>query len=211
MTTLSFYRTIAGQSRITTRSAAQLSGLGISTTSMALKRLAAENLVTRVKRGAWLVGPAVGRPGALVAAVAQPYEAYLSGWSALRHHGRIQQFPEIQFGVTLGRPAKASVPGASVQLHHISPALFAGYAYDSAAEGLVASPEKALFDLAYFAAMNRRPMSGALPETDLKGIRWKKLLRWLRDIPSEGTRTAVERSLRRLRDQQAGAASEDPL
>ena len=200
MTTLSFYQKIAGHRRVTTRSAAQLTGLGISTASMALRRLEAEHLVTRIKRGAWLVGPAAGKPGALVAAAARvPYEAYVSGWSALRHHGQIQRLPEIHFGVTLGRPADVSLAGAyQVQLHHINPDLFTGYAYDSTADGLVASSEKALFDTGYFAAMNRRPMSGALPETDLKGIRWSKLQGSLRRIPNPSIGTAVERSLRKL-------------
>ncbi len=203
MTTLSFYRKIAEQRRVTTRLAAQLAGLGMSTASMALQRLAAEGLVTRIKRGAWLVGPAASKPAALVAAAAQPYDAYLSGWSALRHHKRLQQFPETNFGVTLGRPAEIAAGGAAVRLHHIKPALFTGYAYDSTAEGLVASPEKALFDVAYFSAMNRRPLSGTLPEIDLQGFRWSELQRWLRRIPNPGIRTAVDRSLRGLRQQNA--------
>jgi predicted transcriptional regulator of viral defense system len=207
MTTLSFYRKIAEQRRVTTRLAAQLAGLGMSTASMALQRLAAEGLVTRIKRGAWLVGPAASKPAALVAAAAQPYDAYLSGWSALRHHKRLQQFPETNFGVTLGRPAEIAVGGATVRLHHIKPALFTGYAYDSTAEGLVASPEKALFDVAYFSAMNRRPSSGTLPEIDLQGFRWSELQRWLRRIPNPGIRTAVDRSLRGLRQQNAESNS----
>ncbi|HEY4302736.1 MAG TPA: hypothetical protein VGM73_17840 [Candidatus Didemnitutus sp.] len=204
MKTLSFYRKIAGQRRVTTRSAALLAGLTLATASMALRRLAAEGLVTRIKPGAWLVGPAATKPGALVAAAAQPYEAYLSGWSALRHHGRIQQFPEIQFGVTLGRPAEVTVADTAVRLHHIKPTLFTGYAYDPAVEGLVASPEKALFDLAYFSAMNRRRLSGTLPETDLTGFRWSALQGWLRRIPNASVRTLVERRVRELRDRHAG-------
>jgi predicted transcriptional regulator of viral defense system len=182
-----------------------LTSVGISTASMALRRLAAEGLVTRIKPGAWLVGPGATKPAALVAAAAEPYECYLSGWSALRYHGRIQQLPETHFGVTLGRPAEIALAGARLQLHHIKPALFAGYAYDSAADGLVASPEKALFDVAYFSAMNRRPMSGALPETNLKGFHWGALRGWLRQIPSPGIRTAVERSLRKLRAEHSGS------
>jgi len=201
MKTLSFYRTISGHRQVTTRSAALLAGLEMSTASMALKRLAAEGLVTRIKPGAWLVGQAATKPAALVAAAAQPYEAYLSGWSALRHHGRIQQFPETHFGVTLGRPAEVVAAGATVALRHIKPDLFTGYAYNATAEGLVASPEKALFDVAYFSAMNRRPLSGALPETDLKGFRWGELQGWLRRITNPGVRTMVERSLGNLREQ----------
>lgn len=204
MTTLSFYKKIAGHRRVTTRSAAQLAGLEISTASMALQRLANENLVTRVKRGAWLVGPITNKAGALAAAAAHPFEAYLSGWSALRFHGRIQQLPVTHFGVTLGRPAKVSIAGASIQLRHINPALFRGYAFDPTVDGLVASSEKALFDIAYFSAMNRRPLSGSLPETNLKGIRWSELQVWLRRIPNPSIRTAVERSLARLRRQQTG-------
>lgn len=203
MKTLSFYQRLAGHRRVTTRSAAQLANLGISTASMALLRLAAEGLVTRIKPGAWLVGPASTMPAALVAAGAEPFEAYLSGWSALRYHGRIQQFPEIHFGVTLGRPAQFAVAGTVIRLHHIKPTLFTGYAYDPAAEGLVASPEKALFDVAYFSAMNRRRMSGTLPETDISGLRWGELKRWLRRIPAPSIRTAVERGIRKLREQNA--------
>jgi predicted transcriptional regulator of viral defense system len=205
MKTLSLFKKLSHHGRVTTRSTSLLAGIGMSTASMALQRLADEGLVTRIKPGAWLVGPAATKPGALVAAAAQPYEAYLSGWSALRHHGRIQQFPETHFGVTLGRPAELKVAGMVIRLHHIKPALFAGYEYDSTVEGLVASPEKALFDLAYFSAMNRRPLSGSLPETDLKGFRWSKLQDWLRRIPSLSIRTAVEQRLRKLREQHAGA------
>jgi predicted transcriptional regulator of viral defense system len=205
MTTLSLYQKLAGHHRVTTRSTSQLASIGMSTASMALQRLAAEGLVTRIKPGAWLVGPAATKPGALVAAAAQPYEAYLSGWSALRHQGRIQQFPETHFGVTLGRPAELKVADTVIRLHHIKPALFTGYAYDSTVEGLIASPEKALFDLAYFSAMNRRSLSGTLPETDLKGFRWSKLQEWLRRIPSPSIRTAVEQRLRKLREQHAEA------
>jgi predicted transcriptional regulator of viral defense system len=189
---------------VTTRSAALLTGLGMSTASMALMRLAAEGLVTRIKRGAWLIGPAAAKPAALVAAAAQPYEAYLSGWSALRHHGRLQQFPETHFGVTLGRPSEVIAAGAIIALRHINPSLFTGYTYEATADGLVASPEKALFDVAYFSAMNRRPMSGTLPETDLEGFRWSELQGWLRRITNPGIRTKVERNLSNLREQHSG-------
>lgn len=204
MTTLSFYKKIAAQRHVTTRSAAQLAGMPVNTASMALQRLAAEGLVTRIKSGSWLVGSAVREPAALVAAVARPYEAYLSGWSALRHHGRIQQFPETHFGVTLGRPADVKVASVRLQLHHITPALFTGYDFVVALGGHVASPEKALFDLAYFAAVSRTRLSGRLPETELNGLRWAKVQDWLRRIPVSRVRTRVEQKLRLLREEHSG-------
>ena len=68
---------------------------------------------------------------------------------------------------------------------------------------VVASPEKALFDLAYFSVMNRRRLSGTLPETNLKGFRWNELQGWLRRIPTASIRAAVQSKLRRLREQHA--------
>jgi hypothetical protein len=68
-------------------------------------------------------------------------------------------------------------------------------------EGFLASPEKALFDLAYLSTMNRSQVSGSLPETDLKGMRWSEVQSWLRRIPSTRIRAAVEQAVRSLRDQ----------
>jgi len=129
--------------------------------------------------------------------------AYLSGWSALRLHDRIQQIPQTQFAVTLGRPAELEMPGGRVSLHRIRPELFGGYVFDPRVEGFVASPEKALFDLAYLSAMNRSSVSGSLPETNLKGMRWKELQTWLRRIPTPRVRAAVERVLRAIRERHA--------
>ncbi len=208
MTTVSFYQKISSQRQLTTRSTAQLAGLSIASASMALKRLASEGLVTRIKPGEWLVGAAAREPAALVAAVASPYEAYLSGWSALRHHGRIQQFPETHFGVTLGRSADMKVAGVRVRLHHVTPALFTGYDFVPELGGHVASQEKALFDLAYFAAVSRSRLSGRLPETELNGLRWADIQGWLRQIPAVRVRTRVEQKLRSLREEHAGPVIE---
>jgi hypothetical protein len=203
MTTLGFYQKLSGQTPITTRAAAQLAGVSIPAASMALRRLAAEGLCLSLKKGIWLVGKASSKPGALVTAAAAPYVAYLSGWSALRLHGRIQQIPQMQFAVTLGRPGELETPGGRVALHRLTPGLFGGYAYDPRAEGFVASPEKALFDLAYLSSMNRSRVSGNLPETDLKGLRWKEVQAWLRRIATPRIRAAVDRALKSLREQHA--------
>ena len=204
MTTLGFYQKLAGQKRITTRTAAQLAGVSIPAASMALRRLAADGLSTSLKKGTWLLGAASSKPGALVTAAADPYLAYLSGWSALRLHDRIQQIPQTEFAITLGRPGEMEMPGGRIALHRIKPALFGGYAYDARVDGFVASPEKALFDLAYLTAMNRSQVSGSLPETNLKGLRWKEVQTWLRRIPTPRVRAAVERALRSIRGKHVG-------
>jgi len=206
MTTLGFYRKLAGQKRITTRTAAQLADVSIPAASMALRRLAVEGLSTPLKKGSWIIGTASFKPGALVTAAAEPYVAYLSGWSALRLHERIQQLPQTQFAVTLGRPGEVKMAGERIALHRIKPELFGGYAYDARVDGFVASPEKAVFDLAYLTAMNRSSVSGSLPETDLKGLRWKEVQTWLRRIPTPRVRAAVEQALDTIRKQHASAA-----
>ena len=205
MTTLGFYQKLAGQKRITTRMAAQLAGVSIPAASMALRRLAADGLSVPLKKGSWMIGVDLARPGALVTAAADPYLAYLSGWSALRLHERIQQLPQTQFAITLGRPGDVDMPGGRIALHRIKPELFGGYEYDIRVDGFVASPEKAVFDLAYLTAMNRSRVSGNLPETDLAGLRWKEVQMWLRRIRTPRVRAAVAEALAQIRRQQDGA------
>jgi predicted transcriptional regulator of viral defense system len=204
MTTLAFYQKLTGEKWVTTRTAAQLAGVSIPAASMALRRLAADGLSTPLKKGSWMIGSTSSKPGALVTAAADPYVAYLSGASALRLHGRIQQLPQSQFAVTLGRPGEVKMAGGRIALHRIKPELFGGYAYDTRVDGFVASPEKAVFDLAYLAAMNRSQVSGSLPETNLKGLRWSEVRKWLRRIPTPRVRAAVEQALDTIRQQHAG-------
>jgi predicted transcriptional regulator of viral defense system len=207
MTAVEFYQKLAGHKRVTTRMAAQLAGVGITAASMALRRLAADGLSQPLKRGSWMIGAETSKPGALVTAAADPYVAYLSGWSALRLHDRIQQLPQIQFAVTLGRPRDVDMPGGRIALHRIKPELFGGFAYDIRVDGFVASPEKAVFDLAYLTAMNRSRVSGNLPETDLAGLKWKEVQSWLRRIQTPRIRAAVADALAKIRRQQAGTGN----
>ncbi len=203
MNATGFFQKLAGHKRITTREAAQLTGLSIPATSMALRRLAAEGLSMPLKKGNWLLGKSTSKPGTLVTAAADPYQAYLSGWSALRIHDRIQQIPQKQFAVTLGRPGEVDIAGTKIALHRITPELFDGYTYDSRVDGFVASPEKAIFDLAYLAAMNRSRVSGSLPETNLRRLKWKQVKDWTARIRTASLQQAVERNLKRIHEQHA--------
>ena len=206
MTSVAFYQKLRGHQRITTRDAAQLTGLSIPAASMALRRLAAGGLSTPLKKGNWLLGVPSSKPGALVTAAPEPYQAYLSGWSALRLHDRIQQIPQKHFAMTLGRPGEMDIAGTRIALYSITPALFGGYSFDSRVDGSVATPEKAVFDLAYLKAMNRSRVSASLPETDLRGLRWKDVRHWVRLIPTSRVQAAVEKNLEEIRRQHAANA-----
>jgi len=206
MTSVGFYQKLSGHKRITTREASQLTGLSIPAASMALRRLAAGGLSTPLKKGNWLLGVPSSKLGALVTAAAEPYQAYLSGWSALRLHDRIQQIPQKHFAMTLGRPGEMDIAGTQIALHTITPALFGGYSFDSRVDGFVATPEKAVFDLAYLKAMNRSRVSASLPEADLSGLQWNDVRHWVRLIPASRVREAVERNLDSMRQQHAANA-----
>ena len=208
MNASSFYRKLLCHNWVTTREAAQLTGLSIPAASMALRRLSTEGLATALKRGHWLVGGSALKPGVLVAAAADPYQAYLSGWSALRVHDRIQQIPQKHFAMTLGRPGEIEMAGAKLSFHCIAPELFGGYSHDSRVDGFVASAEKAIFDLAYLAAMNRSLVSGNLPETEMCGLKWREVKAWVGRISGSSVRRAVERQLERIRGQLAVSAEE---
>lgn len=201
MNATAFYQKLAAHNHVTTREASQLTGLSIPAASMALRRLAAEGLATLLKRGHWMIGQPTSHPGILVTAASDPYPAYLSGWSALRIHDRIQQIPGLHFAVTLGRPGEKKIAGTRIAFHCIAPDLFGGYELDTRADGFVASPEKALFDLAYLAAMNRSRVHGNLPETDLSRLQWKEAKHWISRIQRPALRQAVERNLQRIREQ----------
>ena len=208
MNASAFYRKLIGHNRVTTREAAQLTGLSIPAASMALQRLSTEGLATPLKRGHWLVGSSELKPGALVAAAADPYQAYLSGWSALRVHDRIQQIPQKHFAITLGRPGEIEMAGVKVSFHSMMPELFGGYTQDSRVDGFVASAEKAIFDLAYLSAMNRSRISGNLPETNLRGLKWRETKAWIGRIPESSVRRAAEKQLERIREQHTGNVEE---
>ena len=116
--------------------------------------------------------------------------------------GRVADRVEIRrYGPRVA--AEVEMPDSRVALHRIRPELFGGYVYDSRVEGFVAPPEKALFDVAYLAAVNRSRVSGSLPETDLKGLRWSEARIWLRRIRTPRIRAALERALRSIREQHA--------
>jgi hypothetical protein len=90
----------------------------------------------------------------------------------------------------------------------LNTSMFGGYSHDSRVDEFVASAEKAIFNLAYLAAINRSPMSGNLPETDLRGLKWKEVKAWIDGISGSSVRRAVERQLERIRWQHAKHAEE---
>ena len=138
-----------------------LTGLHPSAATHALNRLSAQGLLTKIKRGLWLTGPARDVSSfELLPFLAAPWPAYVSLYSALSQYSVIEEVPHVVYGVTSGRPAKIKTPLGAFHLHHLPPRLIWGYQAQRTAHGIIhmAEPEKAFLDLIYLSLIPRSPL-----------------------------------------------------
>jgi len=157
--------------------------------SKLLARLARDGLIVRLRRGLWAVTTQVN-PYTLPPYLTAPYPSYISAWTALYHHGLIDQIPQQIYVVSLDRSKKIKTPVAMFAVRHISPALFEGY---TARDGVfMATPEKALFDAIYLAgALGRQ--HAFFPEVEIpKRLDRHQVRRWVHRISSTRMRVLVE-------------------
>jgi predicted transcriptional regulator of viral defense system len=137
-------------------------------------------------------------PNRVAELLVAPYPAYLSLHSALRIHDMIEQIPVVTYVVSLARSQRVRTSAGAYSFHHIRPELFVGY--QQRAHFKVATPEKALFDLAYLAGGRSRLRAG-VPELELpKRFRHRDLRRFVALIPSSRGRTLVEQRLEKILD-----------
>jgi predicted transcriptional regulator of viral defense system len=179
-----------------TRDVSALLQVSPANASALLGRLAAHELVGRLARGKWTLGP--GSRGLVAEQVAAPYPAYVSLQSALFRHGAIEQVPAITYAVTLGRARRVHTPLGTVSLHRMPPELFGGFT-EAEDGGKIATVEKALFDLVYLSPTRSR-LFVKLPELELpRSFRWAETARWTKQIAGKSRRVFVETKLSELR------------
>lgn len=193
-----------GRPVIETREAAARLSLSMPRTSNLLSSLAASGLARRLRRGLWTLDPNLD-PFVLAPYLTAPDPAYVSFWSALAHHGMIEQIPRQIYVASLHPTARITTTLASYSVHQIAPELFDGYT-GSEQRGYVATPEKALFDTVYLRAPGGE--RAFLPELSLpERFETAKLDDWVARIARPGLRTLVARKLadvlRRLRHEPA--------
>ncbi|MGH2467725.1 MAG: type IV toxin-antitoxin system AbiEi family antitoxin domain-containing protein [Candidatus Limnocylindrales bacterium] len=171
-----------GRPLITTRDAAVRLEQTESAASHLLRRLADAGVVRKVRRGLWAVEPEVD-PMQVVPWLTAPYPGYVSLWSALHAHGMLSQIPRETHAVSLGRPQRVTTPLGVVVVHQVAPEVFGGF--ETPADGIaLASPAKAIFDIAYLAATHGRRFRH-LPEVSLgRGYRGRDARAWVSRIPS---------------------------
>jgi predicted transcriptional regulator of viral defense system len=110
----------------------------------AAQRLLARRLLLRVGPELYANGL---RPPSLEAAACALRPAYISLEHALFLHGVLDQAPAVVTCVTLGRPGRVTTGLGELEFHRIAPRLYTGF--EATPSGLLATPEKALLDLAY--------------------------------------------------------------
>ena len=173
-----------------TREVASRLSITVSHASHILRTLNDSGLVLRIRHGLWSLDPQI-EPFAVPPYLTAPFPAYVSLWSALAHHGMIEQIPRRVSAASLDRSRQIPTALGTYSIHHLAPVLFGGYSH---LDGLgdIADPEKALFDTIYV----RVPRGGStyLPEIDLpESFRREQLEMWIDRIPAPRLKTLVSR------------------
>ncbi|MBI3292138.1 MAG: type IV toxin-antitoxin system AbiEi family antitoxin domain-containing protein [Elusimicrobia bacterium] len=140
--------------------------------TQALRRLAAQGLITRIKRGLW-----VNRilqdfhPFEAVPFLTAPWPSYVSLYSALAEAGVVDEIPEITYAVSSGRPDQQRTLVGVFFIHHLPTRLMWGYEMKMVGQGRypLADPEKAFLDLVYLALVPR----SSLGFPHKRGSRWE--------------------------------------
>lgn len=165
------------------------------TASKLLRRLAADGVITRIRRGLWALTSSPD-PSLLPESLTAPYPSYVSTWTALYRHGMIDQIPREIYIASVDRSKRIKTPVGMFIVQHVTPDLFGGFQASNGTR--VATPEKALFDTVYLAE-SRGKRFASLPELDLpSGFDEAELGRWVQRIASSRLRTLVAQRLNEI-------------
>lgn len=138
-----------------------LTGLSDVNSTKTLLRLAAQDLVVRIKRGVWVNKLATSlNPYEAVPYLRAPWPAYVSLHSALADYGVVEEIPHVVYAVTATMPKKYSTPIGQFRFHHLPERLIWGFEVRQTGAGSypMAEREKAFLDLIYLALTPRSPL-----------------------------------------------------
>jgi len=177
----------------TTRDFSMLADISGAFASQMLRRLAAKERITRLYQGLWADAE---HPEfniyQVIPFLTRPHPAAVSMLTALHLHGMIEQIPQVVDVVTTATTKRVKTPVASYFIHQLKPEFFTGYEfYRGEGKFLIATPEKALVDSAYFASRKGNRFS-ALPELHLpKSFSRRRAIQWAKMIPYQKLRASV--------------------
>lgn len=138
-----------------------LTGLSGVNATKALLRLAAQDLVVRIKRGVWVNKLAASlNPYEAVPYLRAPWPAYVSLHSALADYGVVEEIPHVVYAVTPTMPKRYSTAIGQFRFHHLPERLIWGFEVRRTGAGSypMAEREKAFLDLIYLALTPRSPL-----------------------------------------------------
>jgi len=161
--------------------------------SKTLARLSAAELVRPVRHGLFWVAAGPVDPYVLPEYLTDPYPSYVSLQTALYLHGMIEQLADVIYVVSLARTARVRTTVGTFSVHRVAPRFFGGF--ETHANGAkVATPEKALVDIAYLSSGKTR-LFRALPELELpRRYRHRAAREWIARLPSSRARARVSRA-----------------
>jgi predicted transcriptional regulator of viral defense system len=122
-----------------------------------LSRWTSAGRLYQLRRGLYALAPPYQKvkPHPFVCANRMVRSSYVSCQSALAHFGIIPEHVPVVVSVTTARPARWNTPLGGFEFRHVKTGLLRGYRMlelGGGQEALVATPEKALLDLAYLHA-----------------------------------------------------------
>lgn len=165
--------------------------------SKILERLAISGVVSSIARGLWVFNDKADLltfPEYLTA----PFPSYISLQTALYHHGMISQIPAVVYAVSLARTRQYHTPFGTVSIHHIDPGFFFGFDVVGKSNIKIASPEKALLDMLYF-AQARSLLFRVSPEIELpENFNIPLVREMIKKIPSLRLKTRVEAAFAKI-------------
>lgn len=138
-----------------------LSGLEAAAATVALSRLAKNDLVMRIKRGVWVNKLAADlNPYEAIPYLRAPWPAYVSLYSALSDYGVIEEIPHVVYGVSSAATKTYNTTFGEFRIHRLPSRLVWGSEVKQAGRGsyLIADREKAFLDLVYLALTRRSPL-----------------------------------------------------
>lgn len=178
---------------VSTAEAAAVLRRSASSTSRLLRGLEKAGRARQVRHGTWAIGQAAPHPFAIVAELTRPHPAYVSFTSALNYHGLIDQLPREIGVASLDRARRIRTSLGTFSVHHLPPELFGDWR--ETRHGLVATPEKALFDLGYVSAV-RAGRPHHVPELELPaGFDRTAIDAWVERIASVRVATLTRRGV----------------
>jgi predicted transcriptional regulator of viral defense system len=181
---------------VTTSEVAALMRGRIDSANKMLVRLARKGVVKPISRGLWTIAQDLD-PNLLSRYLTAPAPSYVSLLTALRFHGMISQIPQSIYVVSLGRTQELETAMGDFSIHTFAPEVFGGFKMTPGGS-MIASPEKALFDVFYLSGTKSRSFS-ALPELDLPdNFDFGELRNWTDQISSKRLKTIVERRMSAL-------------